>query len=332
MTHEQIEEALPLYAVGALDRQERHAVEAHLLTGCTTCHALVKDYHGVAGLLPFALPAATPPPKSELLGRIFQQSRPGESDRPSIRLGGWVRGVLTPFISPTWQPAVSVVLLVLVAAVGGYAWFAHTEAVSERELRAKIETVLQEASARTAALQGQLTQQEQTLAALRREFTERLGTLSDAEDRLIQREAELDSLKSELAKHEQEAARLRKALAQRDDMLTLLRSAHVTVVSLSGLEHAKGAGAFLLYDRESQKAFLYAFNMPPLPPGKTYQLWAIVDKPISAGTFTPDSGQKGRIVVKNLPALSRITKFAVSLEPEGGRPQPTGQIYLAGQV
>ncbi|MER3423147.1 MAG: hypothetical protein C4293_07860 [Nitrospiraceae bacterium] len=72
--------------------------------------------------------------------------------------------------------------------------------------------------------------------------------------------------------------------------------------------------------------------MPPLPPGKTYQLWAIVDNPISAGTFTTDSGHKSRLVLRSLPDLSRINKFAVSVEPEGGRSQPTGEIYLAGQV
>jgi anti-sigma-K factor RskA len=72
--------------------------------------------------------------------------------------------------------------------------------------------------------------------------------------------------------------------------------------------------------------------MPALPPGKTYQLWAIVDKPMSAGTFRTDSGHKSRVVLKDLPDLSRISKFAVSLEPDGGRPQPTGAIYLAGQT
>ena len=50
MTHEEIEDAIPLYAVGALDRSERTAIESHLLTGCPTCHVLVKDYHAVAGL------------------------------------------------------------------------------------------------------------------------------------------------------------------------------------------------------------------------------------------------------------------------------------------
>jgi anti-sigma-K factor RskA len=57
-----------------------------------------------------------------------------------------------------------------------------------------------------------------------------------------------------------------------------------------------------------------------------------VDKPISAGTFGTDRGNKSRVLIRQIPELSRIKKFAVSLEPEGGQPQPTGQIYLSGQL
>lgn len=64
MTHEELEEALPLYAIGALERTERQAIEAHLLSGCATCHAALKDHQTVAALLPFSLTTATPPHRS----------------------------------------------------------------------------------------------------------------------------------------------------------------------------------------------------------------------------------------------------------------------------
>jgi anti-sigma-K factor RskA len=102
--------------------------------------------------------------------------------------------------------------------------------------------------------------------------------------------------------------------------------------SLTGSAAAKSAGAFLLFDPEGKRAFLYAFNMPALPPGKTYQLWSILEKPVSAGTFGLEAGHKCRHMARNIPDPTRITKFAVSLEPEGGRPEPTGEIYLAGQL
>ena len=51
MTHEELEEAVPLYATGALDRAERQALEAHLLSGCQSCHSALKEYQSVASLL-----------------------------------------------------------------------------------------------------------------------------------------------------------------------------------------------------------------------------------------------------------------------------------------
>lgn len=48
MTHDELEEAVPLYAAGALDRVERQALEAHLLSGCQSCRTALKDYQSVA--------------------------------------------------------------------------------------------------------------------------------------------------------------------------------------------------------------------------------------------------------------------------------------------
>jgi len=177
---------------------------------------------------------------------------------------------------------------------------------------------VQEEAARLTTLQQQVAEHERALAGLREEFTTALGTRQ--------------ALQETLARREREVAHLRLQVAQRDEILTFLRSPHVKVVPLAGLEKAKSVGALLLFDPDSKEAFFYAFNMPPLQAGKTYQLWAIVDKPVSAGTFDTDAGQKSRLLIRSIPDIARITKFAVSLEPEGGRPQPTGDLYLVGQL
>ena len=63
MTHEELEEAVPLYAAGALERTERQALEAHLLSGCVSCHTALKEFQSVAAILPFGL-SSTPPPRT----------------------------------------------------------------------------------------------------------------------------------------------------------------------------------------------------------------------------------------------------------------------------
>ena len=91
---------------------------------------------------------------------------------------------------------------------------------------------------------------------------------------------------------------------------------------------AKRAAGVLLYDPQTQKVWLYSVNLPECPPGTTYQLWAIHDKPVSIGTFQMDRGETAHLVVKKVPSFTDAKTFAVSLEPSGGRPQPTGPIYL----
>jgi hypothetical protein len=337
VTHEELEEAIPLYSAGALDRSERQALESHLLTGCATCHATLKEYQAVAGLLPYSLTPVTVPAtlRQRIITAAFE-SGPWvtETVAPSAsgtvnRIWAWLDRILGP---SHVQPALASLFALLIVGIAAYALWVHSQAVGEREQRRQVEATLQQALARTTTLQQQVAEQEQQLIALREDLTKRAGDVGDIHNTLIEREVVLDQVRAQLAQSEKETAGLRRILAQRDEMLTFLKSAYVQVVSLSGLEAAKSAGAFLLYDQQTRKAFFYAFNMPPLPEGKTYQLWAIVDKPMNAGVFHTDEGNKGRLLMKDLPVLSQIKKFAVSLEPEGGRPQPTGQLYLAGQA
>jgi anti-sigma-K factor RskA len=87
----------------------------------------------------------------------------------------------------------------------------------------------------------------------------------------------------------------------------------------------------LLHDPQTQKVWLYTVNLPECPNGTAYQLWAIQDKPVSLGTFHMDTGESAHLLVKRHPDFARAKKFAISLEPSGGRPQPTGPIYLVSQ-
>ena len=338
MEHEQLEEILPLYVVGVLDRQERQALDAHLLSGCPTCPAALKEYRAAAGLLPYALPPNAPP--AELKAKLLETIRAAASEPdatqaarlPRLKPGAWLQHVIPP--PPSWipYPATALVALLLLAGSWFYVLSIRSQVTTETDQRQRMETALHGETTRIAALQTQVTEQEQLLVRLRDEVASRIDSLAELERILADREGELAQLRQQLAQREQGASSLRKALAQRDEMLTFLRSPTVQVVSLAGSDMAKSAGALLLYEAESKQAFFYAFNMPPLPAGKTYQLWAIVDKPVNAGIFSTDAGHKGRLIIRTMPDPAKVAKFAVSLEPEGGRPQPTGEIYLAGQL
>ena len=84
---------------------------------------------------------------------------------------------------------------------------------------------------------------------------------------------------------------------------------------------------------EHAGGLLVAAGLPSAPEGKAYQLWAIVGKnpPVSAGVFTVDTKGTGSLRVPPLSGVGKVDVFAVTLEPAGGLPAPSGQMYLAGK-
>jgi anti-sigma-K factor RskA len=70
----------------------------------------------------------------------------------------------------------------------------------------------------------------------------------------------------------------------------------------------------------------------PAPANKSYQLWFVPmeGKPISAGVI--DHGGPIDAWMMKLPQGMAAKAFAVTLEPEGGMPQPTGPMVLVGPV
>lgn len=129
-----------------------------------------------------------------------------------------------------------------------------------------------------------------------------------------------------------EAAALSKTLAREQQVMTLLRDPSTAIVTLAGFEPAPTARARMLWNA-SAGGLLVAAGLPPAPEGKTYQLWAIVGKesPISLGVLGVDARGTGSLRVSALAGVRKVDVFAVTLEPAGGRPAPSGSMYLAGK-
>lgn len=104
------------------------------------------------------------------------------------------------------------------------------------------------------------------------------------------------------------------------------------IAELSGTNEASGATAKLAYD-PTGRAVLIANGLPRTPAGKEYQLWFIVDnKPIPGKSFAPDDSGRSTLQDQVPEAARRSAIFAITLEPTGGVPLPTGAIYLRGEL
>ena len=127
----------------------------------------------------------------------------------------------------------------------------------------------------------------------------------------------------------------REALAQRvgafeQELET--RVASSVSLALAGEATFGTADARVVMDAAGQQVLLLASRIPPLPEGRTYQLWVIVSgAPRSLGVFAPD--RDGRVIYVQSEPLDLPTgvQAAVSIEPSGGVPQPTGPIVLVSR-
>lgn len=103
-------------------------------------------------------------------------------------------------------------------------------------------------------------------------------------------------------------------------------------VSLKGTNVEPQAQGQLIADPASQSAVLVITGLPPLEPGKTYQVWLIAGAPVSAGLLTVDSNGQGVLIVTSQEAIGSFNSLGISVEPEGGSPQPTGDIVVLSDL
>lgn len=127
---------------------------------------------------------------------------------------------------------------------------------------------------------------------------------------------------------EQEAT-LRTELASANRVVELLRDPGTRVLALRGAGPAAEAAGRLVW-HATAGGHLYVTSLPPLPPDKTYELWTISGAtPRPAGLFTVDAKGVGGLRVDPVPEGRPVDVFAVTIEPAGGVPAPTGPIVLA---
>jgi hypothetical protein len=138
-------------------------------------------------------------------------------------------------------------------------------------------------------------------------------------------------LKERLSALQNSARQLEKQAAEERTVLDLLTAPDTLKVTLvSGSSHLVPEGK-AFYNPQKGLIF-YAANLPPLPLTRTYQLWLVPTNgnPISAGVFQVDAHGNGQVLLPKLPPGVAAAAFAVTVEPAGGVPQPTGPKVLIG--
>lgn len=131
---------------------------------------------------------------------------------------------------------------------------------------------------------------------------------------------------------EAQVAQLRVSVARKDSLIAALTGMHTRVIDLVSYADAAPM-ARMFWDQKKQMFIMYASNVKQPPRGKVYQVWLMArgtTVPVSVGTFMPDSTGSAVMAARHPMEPGSLRRIAVTEEPDGGMPSPTGPVVFAG--
>jgi anti-sigma-K factor RskA len=147
------------------------------------------------------------------------------------------------------------------------------------------------------------------------------------------------ALNGQIARLQDQVASLNdQVTAQSESLDELIRNlpqtgeSDIISVSLKSTETQPRALGQLIADPNDQSAMLVISGLPPLEPGQTYQVWLIGNAPVSAGLLTVDENGQSVLIITSEEAIGSFNSVGISIEPEGGSMEPTGEIVVLSEL
>ena len=144
--------------------------------------------------------------------------------------------------------------------------------------------------------------------------------------------AQVARLRNEIAALNEQVASQSQSLDELIRNLPQSEQSDVITVSLKGTDVQPRAQGQLIADPNETSAVLVISGLPPLEPGKTYQVWLIGGAPVSAGLLTVDENGQSVLIITSEQAIGSFNSLGISIEPEGGSEQPTGDIVVLSEL
>ena len=145
-------------------------------------------------------------------------------------------------------------------------------------------------------------------------------------------------LNAQVARLQNEVSSLNDQIAaQAQSLDNLIRNipdtnqSEVITVSLKSTGEQRHALGQLIANPTDRSAVVVISGLPPLEPGKTYQVWLIGDAPVSAGLLTVDENGQSVLIITSEEAIGSFKALGISVEPEGGSLSPSDEIVVLSE-
>ncbi len=293
--HDPAESQLGAYALGALDLEDRPALEA-LLSQSPEHQEELRQLREIVALLPYAAPPATPP--DHVRERLFARIAAAQAASATPRAAP-PPGVAAPRPGPRWlMPGLLAGLAALVLVLGTL----------------------------TFSLSSSVARLDRTNRQL-------VSSLEDIQQALADTQARQEQLASQLAAGEERIAQLSAALSRDDYVISFVSAPGVATRQLRPAQSGVAAqGAMYMYPGHSNAVVIFS-GLPPLAPGQVYQFWfADGTSQVASSTFEVDPTGIGYIIVEAPREVNAFSEVMVTIEPDGGSPTPSRTVVLEGSL
>ena len=362
--NERIEDLLAIYALDGLTEDERQAVEAYLAEN-PEAKVELDEMAQVVDALAYSVPPLQPSTASDLslMARIEADARVRFGVGGSAAETAVLPTTPSPKSPSIWEqikrwfsfPAVGgigialatflfVASAVLLGRMNGITAENRTLVAANSDLQTQVSDLqrtinsLEGENGRLAENNQLLTSSNSTLGSQITELTvtnESMSTqLLDRETQLTDLQTGFDSLFAENEQLRDEFALLVDDTAVAQNIASIITSPSAQAISIPGNpETQPDAQGQIVIDANRNTAIMIVSGMEPLPEGSVYQVLLIQgSEHETAETFIVDTQGESILIVNSTNELGTFDAVGVSIEPEGGSEQRTGEVVLIGSL
>jgi anti-sigma-K factor RskA len=330
LSAEQFEELLVAYALDALEPEERALVEAQLAATPDYNRQLVAYEEMLAGLAALSPTVTEPVGHRERMMARLAAAPQGAATPPPLAQATPVALPAVPPATLTAQPARRPAPHIDPAPQPGFierlaGWFSAPGRISVATTAAALVLVIGMIFW-NLSLQGSVNTLANDRDQVRGQMTQLTQQATQLQQQLTQTQGDKQALQTQLQTAQQQ-------LGQFQTAENLLGQPGTVVKALPSKDNQPAFSQFIANDSLKQ-AVLFAYNMQPVSASQTYEFWLVPKQgnPIPAGTFNVKDDGKGVLNVnmpKDVP-MGNLAAGAITVEPAGGLPQPSGQMVIVG--